>query len=233
VEETRVLVAALPWIEVVMLRSLLARPGRRLECLADVASALAEARETAYKVVITTYPLPGTDIDHLVSALRRTSSASATAGVVLLVTPEHLTEASSLVGRGVNKVLSTTEPPEVIRCVVERLLEVGSPASERMVARLPITLEVDGARRVCSTENISQSGMLVAVPVDVQIGQRMQFWLELPGQRSPIEGEARVVRLTSAGREAVAGAGMRFCSIEGEGRAALHSFLRSLRGDRL
>src|SRR5262249_57287484 len=61
----------------------------------------------------------------------------------------------------------------------------------------------------CQSENISETGMLLRSPEAYPIGTRVRFECTLPGDRSPLRGEAEVVRHTVSEVEQVQGIGVK------------------------
>jgi hypothetical protein len=182
----------------------------------------------AYDVVVAGYPLDRGDLGLLVAGMRGRGSATATSGLLLLTQPEHLRAASSLIGRGVNKVLSIAEDPAVVRIVVSRLMDTDHPSAERFPLHLTLEI-VAGERKLrAATENVSATGMLVAVDEPLAAGHRVRFRMELP-DGSEVLGEAKVVRPATVEREGVIGVGIRFASFDGDGRTRLLKTLRQLR----
>lgn len=192
----------------------------------DAARAVAGER---YNVVVAGYPLDRGDLGLLVAGMRGRGSPTTTSGLLLLAQPGHVRAASSLIGRGVNKVLSITEDPAVVRIVVSRLMDTDHPSAERFPLQLPLELHAGERKLRATTENVSATGMLVAVEQPLSSGARMRFRMELP-DGSEIRGEAKVVRPTTVDREGVEGVGARFASFDADGRTRLLKALRQARG---
>ena len=181
-----------------------------------------------FNVVVAGYPLDRGDLGLLVAGMRGRGSATATSGLLLLARPDQLRAASSLIGRGVNKVLSTAEEPAVVRLVVARLMDTDHPSAERFPLRIPVELVAAERRLHAMTENVSATGMLIAIDKPVTPGARVKFTLTL-ADGSEVRGEAKVVRPASRDREGVDGIGLRFSLLEDNGRTRLLKALRELR----
>ena len=114
-----------------------------------------------------------------------------------------------------------------------------TPASRRAVrlmVQLDATIDDGKIARMCQTENLSKSGMLVRTPAPLPVGTKVaiQFLFrgdpaltqdELPGGYAFVEGEAMVVRHTRPGKEQAAGMGLQFLQLEEHGRKLLTRFL--------
>lgn len=109
-------------------------------------------------------------------------------------------------------------------------------SSVRLLVQLDATIDDGEMARMCQTENLSKSGMLVRTRAPLPVGTdvAVQFLFpgdpavaeaELPGGYAFVEGRARVVRHTDPGRESVLGMGLHFLNLEEHGRRLLHRFL--------
>lgn len=125
---------------------------------------------------------------------------------------------------------STSESSTEGRPVPERR------SSVRVLVQLDATIDDGEVARMCQTENLSKSGMLVRTRAPLPVGTdvAVQFLFpgdpavsrdDLPGGYAFVEGRARVVRHTDPLREAVIGMGLHFMNLEEHGRKLLHSFL--------
>lgn len=188
--------------------------------------AIGKISATRFDVVIAEGSGDDEGVRRLAIAMRSAGSASSTSGLVVLAPPDRVRDMGRLVGRGVNKVLSTRESPEVIALVANRLGSTRHSLAERYPIHLRVSCHVDGAWRTWTTDNVSASGMLVRTDIDVPASTRFRFRLDTAG--GSIEGEAKVVRVTDATRESVRGVGVRFAALDGDGRRRLADLLRSL-----
>ncbi len=183
-------------------------------------------QERFYQAVVSYYPLETGALGEILSALRVKDGLSHGTSLVLIARRDRVRAAAGLVGRGVNKALSVEEAPAVLRIVLERLIEVAQP----MALRLPIAVDVSAiaGRELFDwkTENLSGGGMLIETDDPLDVGTTFRFILML--DEGDVEGEAAVVRHTSAGREAVDGFGVRFLSFRNDGQAALLRYLRRI-----
>jgi hypothetical protein len=67
--------------------------------------------------------------------------------------------------------------------------------------------------------------MLLRTETLYPTGTKVTFEASLPGDRSPIQGGAEIVRHAVAELEGVQGVGMRFLSFRGDGLARLQEFI--------
>ncbi len=192
----------------------------------NVELAIGRVSATRFDVVVMDSQGDEEAVRRLAAAMRGAGSPSSASGLVALAPPERLRELGRLVGRGVNKVLSIRESPEVVALVANRLGSTRHSLAERFPIRLEVACQVDGSWHAFRTENVSASGMLIRTDAEVAPATRFRF--RLATVDGAIEGEAKVVRITDAGREAVRGIGVRFASLDGDGRRRLADLLRTL-----
>jgi len=181
--------------------------------------------ERFYQVILIRMPDHTPSFVQLVEAIRDTSSLCSNAGVCVLAPPKLLGEATRLLGRGVNRALSLAESPQLLACTLTALVAAQSPLAQRRDACVDLMLQRDDQALQWQTRNLSVTGMLAYGAEHVEVGDRYRFQLALPV--GAVEGEAEVVRQTAPGREDVIGYGLRFCSLQHDGRRRLSSFLRS------
>jgi hypothetical protein len=109
--------------------------------------------------------------------------------------------------------------------------------SVRLMVQLAATIDDGKVARMCHTENLSQTGMLVRTRVPLPVGTRVdvQFLFRsdprvrddaLPGGYGFVQGEARVVRHTDPIRETSQGMGLQFTRLEAHGRELLAKYLQ-------
>ena len=108
--------------------------------------------------------------------------------------------------------------------------------SVRLMVQLDATIDDGKVARMCHTENLSKSGMLVRTRVPLPVGTEVdiQFLFrgdpalapdELPGGYAFVEGQAMVVRHTHPANEIARGMGLRFLKLEEHGKNLLGKFL--------
>lgn len=192
--------------------------------------AIGRVSTQGYSVVVVGYPMDQRVGKRLLDTLRDPDGPCQRSGLLLLAEPGQIGAASSLVGSGVNKVLSVVEEPNVIALVVKRLTGTRHPLAERLPTDIAIWIDVGGEQRELRAANVSAAGLLVRDDTPPTVGTR--FTYSLKTSFGSIRGEAKVVRHTQADREPVSGFGARFCSFERDGRQILASLLRSLKSSR-
>ena len=108
--------------------------------------------------------------------------------------------------------------------------------SVRLMVQLDATIDDGKIARMCQTENLSKSGMLVRTSAPLPIGTKVdiQFLFrgdpalepeQLPGGYAFVEGEALVVRHTEPAKEPTFGMGLQFVRLEEHGKNLLGKFL--------
>jgi PilZ domain len=180
-----------------------------------------------FGVVVAGYPLRGAGFGLLLSAVRARSSACRRAGFVAVTPPDRFDEASRLVGRGVNKVLSETAPPHELGLLVTSLLDAPPRLPVRVQVRITVQQEDGQVEVLCQTENISTSGMLLRRRSISTPGTRIDFQIQLPGREEMIQGSAEVARVADPDREGLEGFAARFLDFDGSSREEWESFLEA------
>jgi hypothetical protein len=86
----------------------------------------------------------------------------------------------------------------------------------RAMVEMVIELDVGGQTLTGTTRDVRGNGVLVAGPLEAQLGDMLQVRLQLPGRENPVEGWGRVARITESGDVA-----LRLEEIGADERAAL------------
>ncbi len=108
--------------------------------------------------------------------------------------------------------------------------------SVRLMVQLAATIDDGKVARMCHTENLSESGMLVRTKAPLPVGTEVaiQFLFRsdprlledaMPGGYGFVQGEAKVVRHTDPVKESTRGMGLQFTRLEEKGKYLLGKFL--------
>lgn len=178
-----------------------------------------------FDVIVAGYPLPGADLGRFLSTLRAHGAPCHGAGLVLVAALGTVEDATLLVGRGVNRVLSERSPPDVLMLTLGELLAVAPRVPVKTTARVRAAVERGPQNVIYQTENLSDSGMLLRGWTHLAVGTGFAFELIIPGQEEPIRGQATVTRLTDTRRESFAGIGARFDSFAAADHDRLSDFI--------
>jgi Tfp pilus assembly protein PilZ len=117
------------------------------------------------------------------------------------------------------------EPEELQRGILELIGDTPRIAP-RLMLRLEVQLGAGKLLRMCQTDNISKSGMLVRCQDPIAIGSEVRLAISLPRSADPVHAKAEVVRQTDPDVESVQGLGLRFIEFDGQGREALTEYLK-------
>jgi c-di-GMP-binding flagellar brake protein YcgR len=109
--------------------------------------------------------------------------------------------------------------------------------SVRLMVQLAATIDDGKVARMCHTENLSATGMLVRTCAPLPVGTKVdiQFLFRsdprlledaLPGGYGFVQGEATVVRHTDPVKETSQGMGLQFTRLEEHGKQLLGKFLQ-------
>ncbi|MEJ2085047.1 MAG: PilZ domain-containing protein [Acidobacteriota bacterium] len=174
--------------------------------------------------VLITYPLWDTPLGELIRGIRSAESNGHGIPTFVVVPEGSLPEVSSLDDLGVT-VLSEAESRSKLGDLVKSELFPVQRAGQRMVVRMEVQLGTGRLLRLCQSENLSISGMLIRTSEKYPIGSTIRFEFVLPDDEEPICGEAQIVRYTHPDVEMVPGIGVRFVSFEDDGQERLERFI--------
>ena len=181
----------------------------------------------AFDLVIVRVPVSGMPLDELLGQVRDPKGLNRDAGVLLLAEPETIAEVRSLLGRGVNRVVSLEGPSDRLLLAVADLVLVPPRLAVRTLVQLELWVAHGPVRSLTLTRDLSATGMFVQAGDEFPIGTRLRFELSLPGDDEPIRGEVEVVRRASADEAKAGGIGVRFLSFQDDGRRRLDACLAS------
>lgn len=221
-DQARVLLIGVDDDQAVGIRQALEGGGCDVEHVANLETALARLQNQRVDMVVSGWPLPSGQLGSMLMILRGRTRPNRHAALVLVTPPESIRAASSLLGRGVTRVVSSTDDPDVLLVLLERVL-ADSSRLDRVAARLPVA--AGSPPHHWQTADLSESGMLVAAEPPPVLGGRLPFTLDLP--EGPISGRMVVTRHTVAGHDPVHGFGARIVELEDDGRERLIDFLRA------
>ncbi len=180
---------------------------------------------TPFQLLVMEHPFSDLDTGEAVAALRAKSSASRTAGLVVVAPDDEFESLAAMLGRGVNRLVRRSDAAELMVAVAD-LLAVAPRRALRAVVQLEVTLGGRSNRTLVQTVNLSRSGMLIrGTGRHFSVGSTIRFELILPGQPAPIRGIAEVVRHAEWRRERVDGFGVRFQKLESDGAPRLDQYL--------
>lgn len=200
------------------------------ESVDDAEAALDLTQLLPFDAVIVSYPVAGMAIDKFLTELRRAASPCRQSAVAVVAPPNNVSEATELIGRGANGVVSRDELTERLAHMLFHLIEVPPRFSLRAVSRLRVQLGHGTSLTLCQTENVSATGMLLRTDQNYPIGTRVGFEMMLPGENRALRGNAVVVRHTYQPHERVSGVGVRFAEFQGEDRTRFDEHLATLAG---
>jgi hypothetical protein len=176
------------------------------------------------KGVLISYPLWDATLEELLRGIR---SAAANGELVptFVVAPE-----SSIAELGLYEdlgvvVLSESQDSQTLRRRVREGLFPVPRVGQRVVVRMEVHLGSGKLLRLCQSENLSVSGMLIRTSEEYPIGSTIGFEFVLPGDEESLRGEAQIVRHTQPEVEQTQGIGVRFVSLEEDGEERLRRFV--------
>ena len=163
--------------------------------------------------------------DDVIRTIRSESSASNRASLLVLATPGKEDEARGLIGRGVNRVMLTTDPPKLVALQVAELLDIAPRSTLRLATRMLVELADGFQKELGAVVNISAAGILLETDADLEPGQHVVLSIDFDPAVEPVSGKAEVVRKADLEREGIRGVGVRFLSFAGDSRQRLETIL--------
>lgn len=167
-----------------------------------------------FDALVLGYPMSEVPIGDFLTKVR--DGASAKASIVVLTSQTQRGEATQLMDRGVDLVVTPEDALEETERVMCALFGVAPRAALRVLVKLDLTLERGRDLFVAQTENISTSGMFVATHRRYPVGTDTRFELALPGEQPPVRGYAQVARHSERG-DRHQGMGLRYERFQSEG----------------
>ncbi len=180
---------------------------------------------TSFDVIIIGYPVSKAALNRFLDTARAPGAACRRAGLLLITEGEHSDAASTLIGKGANRVVLDRELESKILSAVEELARPAPRVSVRMPARVQLFADGRPLRLMAQIENLSASGMLLRGVTQFPIGTTLEFEIVVPDEPNAIRGSAEITRTTDPRREMVHGVGVRFVSFEGSDRLRLEMFV--------
>jgi len=178
----------------------------------------------APRAILVSYPLWDSSLDDLLLALDRVLKGERPGPIVVLAPAASLFEVAGFEDRGVT-VLAEDIEPEELRAAVRGLLVRVLRADPRTIVRMAVQVGAGQLLRVCQTEDLSASGMLIRTSEEFPIGSAVKLEFSVLEDEEPIRCKAQVVRYTQPDVEKARGMGVHFLSFEENDQARLENFL--------
>jgi hypothetical protein len=160
-----------------------------------------------------------------IRSIRSASSASRKASLLVLAEPGTEDGARRLIGRGINRVMLTVDPPKLIALQVAELLEIQPRATLRLSTRMLVGVEDGFEEALGAVVNLSGSGLLLETDADLEPGQHVVISIDVHPLVEPVAAKAEVVRKADPERDGIEGIGVRFLSFAGDSRNRLQTIL--------
>jgi uncharacterized protein (TIGR02266 family) len=188
-------------------------------------AAAALCERSAFDLIVVRHPLADMAFDDFITAVRKPGSACVAAQLLVLTEAGGSSELKHPSLGDQSLTILVTQPRQLLEEVACRLLGVAPRTCTRLAVKLVMELK-DGTRLVVhQTENISDCGMLLRTDTLYPNGTKLAFKFLLPGEPTPIEGKAEIVRHAVPDVEGVQGVGVRFVTVSGDGLAKLRDFI--------
>jgi len=180
--------------------------------------------DISFDVLVFGYPPAGSNMEEVLTAVRRKGSPCQRSAVLLLASENRLAEAQQLCHGDRCRVLSVNASELELQGEVSALLRVAPRLSLRITIRLAVQVADGSTELLSQTENVSLGGMLVRTPRPYPVDAKVRFELFLPNGSAPVLGSGEVVRHATDGRGHITGLGVKFVSFDA-GVERMQSFL--------
>jgi len=164
-------------------------------------------------------------LEDLVQIIRSDTSASKGTSLLVLAEPGSEDAARQLIGRGVNRVMLTSDAPKLIALQVADLLEIPPRATLRLYTRMLAEVDDGFEEALGAVVNVSAAGMLLETDADLEPGQHVVLSIDIDPEVEPVAAKAEIVRKADPEREGIEGFGIRFLNFAGDSRERLEAIL--------
>jgi hypothetical protein len=183
------------------------------------------ARSARVELIILGIEPTTMSLEDAIRTIRSNSSASRKASLLVLAEPGTEDSARELVGRGVNRVMLTVDPPKYLALQVAELLEIPPRATLRLGSRMLVEVEDGFEMALGAVVNLSATGLLLETDADLEPGQHVVMSIDIDPRVEPVAAKAEVVRKADPQREGIEGIGACFLSFAGDSQKRLETIL--------
>jgi DNA-binding NarL/FixJ family response regulator len=188
-------------------------------------SGLLLAAAATFDLIVLRHPLSDMALGSFLSRVHEPGARCGAAQILVLTDDTRLEEVRGLLPDGARTVMSVRQPVKLLEEVASRLLGVTPRVEARVLMRLEVNVGDKPTLVSCQSENLSETGMLLRSPVNYPLGTRVRFECTLPGERTPLRGEAEVVRHAVSEVEEVQGIGVKVIFWKGDGQQQVRKYL--------
>lgn len=193
-------------------------------------TALEMAQTKRLRLVIVAFPLLDMRLDAFMEGLASCGPTTKGPAIALLADKHLLAEIEPHLDDQHRFLPADMESDDLQNGIME-LIGDSTRVAPRLMLRLEVQLGAGKLLRMCQTDNISESGMLVRLQDTIPVGSEVRLSISVPSSSDPIHVMAEVVRHTDPDREAVQGLGLRFVEFEGQGKTTLTEYLKLSAGE--
>lgn len=179
-----------------------------------------------FDLLIAELPFPGLEPANFLRTLRSKQCASVASPVVFLDREGYESTPHSIDPILSELVTTCTSLTQTLKVVTDTL-KLSDRSAVHLFAETEMIVDSVRIQRVCQTENVSPTGMLLRTNLRLPLGSVVPFSLRLPEDVDPIHGRGEVVRYADAATESVSGMAVRFFGLDGDGDARLGRFLQA------
>jgi len=176
-----------------------------------------------FDLIITKLKSPGLDGDDLCSIIRKDENLSKVSIIILCDNNKADVDRSS--NCGANTVLTMPLSPEVLSNLVFNLLNIPRREAYRVLINVLVSGKHDNKSFLCSSVNISCSGILIETDNKLDLGDNVSCSFFLPGVKNKITVNGTIVRVNN--KNDIDEYGIKFAHLNYEGRTSIEAFIQS------
>ena len=180
-------------------------------------------KQENFDLIITKLKSPGLDGDNLCSIIRKDEKLCKVS--VILVCDNNKLDVDRSSNCGANAVLTMPLSPDVLSKLVFNLLNIPRRESYRVLINVQVNGKHDNKSFLCSSVNISCSGLLIETGKKLDVGDNVSCSFFLPGVKK-ITVNGTIVRVNTK-KVDINEYGIKFDHINFEDRTSIEAFIQS------
>lgn len=181
-------------------------------------------KQENFDLIITQLKSPGLDGDELCSLIREDGNRCKVS--VIIVCDNNKTDVDR--SANCNAVLTRPLSPETLSNLVFNLLNIPRREAYRVLINVQVNGKHDSKSFLCSSVNISCSGILIETDKKLETGDNVTCSFFLPGVKNKITVNGTVVRVNN--KNDINEYGIKFAHLNYEGRTSVEAFIQSKAG---
>jgi len=183
-------------------------------------------KQENFDLIITKLKSPGLEGDNLCSLIRKDETLCNVS--VIMVCDNNATDVDRSSNCGANAVLTMPLSSEVLSNLVFNLLNIPRREAYRVLINVQVNGKHDNKSFLCSSVNISCSGLLIETGKKLDLGDNVSCSFFLPGAKNKITVNGTIARVNN--KNDINEYGIKFDHLNYEGRTSIEAFIQSKAG---